>query len=203
MRRRASEEDAAARAWRKGAGAHPRLARHCPDLAIRSTFIVGFPGETDDEFEMLLDWIDEAGIDRAGCFKYEPVKARAPTSWARAGAAGGQGSALAPLHAASADGLGQPPAEEGRRRLPVIVDEAHGNAAKGARKRRARDRRRSCTSSRAGRAGRLDRYGQDRPVGRVRSLREARAQSSGWHWPISTRRSGARLPPARTLSRLT
>jgi len=46
----------------------------CPDLAIRSTFIVGFPGETDDDFDMLLDWLDEAKIDRAGCFKYEPVR---------------------------------------------------------------------------------------------------------------------------------
>ena len=46
----------------------------CPDLAIRSTFIVGFPGETEADFEMLLDWLDEARIDRAGCFKYEPVK---------------------------------------------------------------------------------------------------------------------------------
>ena len=45
----------------------------CPDLAIRSTFIVGFPGETEEDFEMLLDWLDEARIDRAGCFKYEPV----------------------------------------------------------------------------------------------------------------------------------
>jgi ribosomal protein S12 methylthiotransferase len=46
----------------------------CPDLAIRSTFIVGFPGETEEDFQMLLDWLDEARIDRAGCFKYEPVK---------------------------------------------------------------------------------------------------------------------------------
>lgn len=45
----------------------------CPDLAVRSTFIVGFPGETEEDFEMLLDWIAEAGIDRAGCFEYEPV----------------------------------------------------------------------------------------------------------------------------------
>jgi ribosomal protein S12 methylthiotransferase len=45
----------------------------CPDLAIRSNFIVGFPGETEEEFEFLLDWLEEAGIDRAGCFKYEPV----------------------------------------------------------------------------------------------------------------------------------
>ncbi|MDB5563396.1 MAG: ribosomal protein methylthiotransferase [Hyphomicrobiales bacterium] len=45
----------------------------CPDLTIRSNFIVGFPGETEEDFEMLLDWIEEAEIDRAGCFEYEPV----------------------------------------------------------------------------------------------------------------------------------
>jgi ribosomal protein S12 methylthiotransferase len=45
----------------------------CPDLAIRSNFIVGYPGETDEDFEFLLDWLVEAEIDRAGCFKYEPV----------------------------------------------------------------------------------------------------------------------------------
>jgi ribosomal protein S12 methylthiotransferase len=45
----------------------------CPELALRSTFIVGFPGETDSDFAYLLDWLDEAEIDRVGCFKYEPV----------------------------------------------------------------------------------------------------------------------------------
>src|SRR6185295_9902177 len=45
----------------------------CPDLTIRSTFIVGFPGETEADFAMLLDWLDAAEIDRAGCFRYEPV----------------------------------------------------------------------------------------------------------------------------------
>jgi ribosomal protein S12 methylthiotransferase len=45
----------------------------CPDLAIRSTFIVGFPGETEEDFEMLLQWLGEAKINRAGCFKYEAV----------------------------------------------------------------------------------------------------------------------------------
>jgi ribosomal protein S12 methylthiotransferase len=45
----------------------------CPDIAIRSTFIVGFPGETDEDFEHLLGWMKEARIERAGCFKYEPV----------------------------------------------------------------------------------------------------------------------------------
>ena len=45
----------------------------CPDLVIRSTFIAGFPGETEEEFEYLLDFLDEAQIDRAGCFAYSPV----------------------------------------------------------------------------------------------------------------------------------
>jgi ribosomal protein S12 methylthiotransferase len=47
--------------------------RICPDLAIRSTFIVGYPGETEDEFRTLLDWLDEAQLDRVGCFRYENV----------------------------------------------------------------------------------------------------------------------------------
>ncbi|MFD1252225.1 Ribosomal protein S12 methylthiotransferase RimO [Devosia equisanguinis] len=47
--------------------------RQVPDLTVRSNFIVGFPGETEEDFEMLLDFIEEAEIDRAGCFKYEPV----------------------------------------------------------------------------------------------------------------------------------
>ena len=47
--------------------------RICPDLTIRSTFIVGFPGETEEDFEFLLDWLEKARIDRVGCFKYENV----------------------------------------------------------------------------------------------------------------------------------
>jgi ribosomal protein S12 methylthiotransferase len=46
----------------------------CPDLTLRSTFIVGFPGETDEDFDLLLEWLDEAALDRVGCFRYEPVK---------------------------------------------------------------------------------------------------------------------------------
>jgi ribosomal protein S12 methylthiotransferase len=45
----------------------------CPDLTIRSTFIVGFPGETEEDFAFLLDWLEEAKLDRVGAFKYEPV----------------------------------------------------------------------------------------------------------------------------------
>ena len=45
----------------------------CPDLTIRSTFIVGFPGESDEDFDLLLDWLKEAKLDRVGAFQYEPV----------------------------------------------------------------------------------------------------------------------------------
>ncbi len=66
MRRPAHAEDTLARlsAWRA----------ECPDLTVRSTFIVGFPGETAAEFEELLAWLDEAELDRVGCFKYSPVE---------------------------------------------------------------------------------------------------------------------------------
>jgi ribosomal protein S12 methylthiotransferase len=66
MRRPASQEKTLAKIqrWRE----------ICPDITLRSTFIVGFPGETEEDFQMLLDWLDEAQIDRAGAFQYEPVK---------------------------------------------------------------------------------------------------------------------------------
>ena len=46
----------------------------CPDITLRSTFIVGYPGETEAEFQTLLDWMDEAQLDRVGCFQYENVQ---------------------------------------------------------------------------------------------------------------------------------
>ncbi len=49
----------------------------CPDLTIRSTFIVGFPGETEEDFNCLLDFLDEAQLDRVGCFQYSPVEGAA------------------------------------------------------------------------------------------------------------------------------
>jgi len=72
MRRPAHSEDVLRRiaAWRT----------QCPDLTLRSTFIVGFPGETDREFEELLDWLQEAQLDRVGCFKYSPVEGAAANS---------------------------------------------------------------------------------------------------------------------------
>jgi ribosomal protein S12 methylthiotransferase len=46
----------------------------CPELVIRSTFIVGFPGETEEDFQMLIDWLEQAQLDRVGCFQYSPVE---------------------------------------------------------------------------------------------------------------------------------
>jgi ribosomal protein S12 methylthiotransferase len=103
----------------------------CPDIAIRSTFIVGFPGETEEDFDELLAWLGEAKLDRVGCFRFEPV--------------GG----------AVANALPDPVADEVKerrwhrlmqaqqtisakklqrkvgRRVPVIVDESNGKSAKG------------------------------------------------------------------------
>ncbi|MEJ2291751.1 MAG: 30S ribosomal protein S12 methylthiotransferase RimO, partial [Deinococcales bacterium] len=62
------------RAWREA----------CPELTLRSTFIVGFPGETETDFDYLLEWLDEAALDRVGCFKYEPVGGAAANDLAEA-----------------------------------------------------------------------------------------------------------------------
>jgi len=69
MKRPAAAENTLERiaAWR----------RTSPDITIRSTFIVGFPGETDADFEELLDWLQEARLDRVGCFEYSPVEGAA------------------------------------------------------------------------------------------------------------------------------
>jgi len=66
MRRPAAQEETLQRIarWRET----------CPSLTIRSTFIVGFPGETEEDFALLLDWLGEAQLDRVGCFRYEPVE---------------------------------------------------------------------------------------------------------------------------------
>jgi ribosomal protein S12 methylthiotransferase len=49
----------------------------CPDIAIRSSFVVGFPGETEEDFQYLLDWLEEAQLDRVGAFRFEPVEGAA------------------------------------------------------------------------------------------------------------------------------
>jgi ribosomal protein S12 methylthiotransferase len=124
MRRPAHQEKTLARIrrWREMS----------PDLAVRSTFIVGFPGETEEDFQMLLDWLDEARIDRAGCFKYEPVRGARSNElgleqvpdeikqarWNRF---------MARQQKISAQLL----QKKVGKRLPVLIDEASGTTAKG------------------------------------------------------------------------
>jgi ribosomal protein S12 methylthiotransferase len=124
MRRPAAQEKALERlrAWRA----------ICPNLTIRSTFIVGFPGETEEDFRFLIDWLDEAKLDRVGSFQYEPVKG------AKANDLG-----LAPvpdeikasrhkrfMQRAQAISLKKLAAKVGKR-LEVIVDEGGAHEAKG------------------------------------------------------------------------
>lgn len=103
----------------------------CPDLAIRSTFIVGFPGETDEDFEFLLEWLTEAKLDRVGCFRYEPVT----------GAPANDIAAAVPdevkeerwhrfMQTQAAVSAARLKTRVGRR-IPVIIDEAGPTVAKG------------------------------------------------------------------------
>ena len=115
MRRPAAQEETLERIRRWRAA--------CPGLTIRSTFIVGFPGETEEDFSALLDWLGAAELDRVGCFRYEPV----------AGAAANDLAAPVPepLKAERHDRLMQRQQEISRRRLKrrigarerVIIDE--------------------------------------------------------------------------------
>ena len=104
----------------------------CPDLTIRSTFIVGFPGETEEDFGLLLDWLGEAKLDRVGAFKYEPVAgARANDLGLAAGARRDQAKPLERFmerqQAISARKL----AAKVGKRIEVIVDEGGAAGAKG------------------------------------------------------------------------
>ena len=111
-----------------------RIARWrqiCPDLAIRSAFIVGFPGETEEDFEALLGWLAEARLDRVGCFEFEPVAGAAANGlpdavpddvkeqrWHRL---------MKLQQTISAKNL----ARKIGRRVQVLVDESSGRTAKG------------------------------------------------------------------------
>ena len=115
MRRPAAQEETLERIRRWRAA--------CPALTIRSTFIVGFPGETEEDFSALIDWLGAAELDRVGCFRYEPV--------ARAAANDLAAPVPEPLKAERQDRLMQRQQEISRRRLKrrigarerVIIDE--------------------------------------------------------------------------------
>ena len=106
-----------------------RWRADCPDLVLRSTFIVGYPGETEAEFQHLLDWLEEARLDRVGCFQYEDV------AGARANALPGHLSAEVKqerwecfMAAAQRISAAKLAAKVGRR-IEVIVDEVDGEGA--------------------------------------------------------------------------
>jgi ribosomal protein S12 methylthiotransferase len=123
MRRPAHQERTLARLrrWREA----------CPDLAVRSTFIVGFPGETEEDFELLLDWLKEAGIARAGCFKYEPVEGAAANALEGAVPEEVKEQRWHRFMAAQREVSRELMAARVGRTIDVIVDEVNGDGAVG------------------------------------------------------------------------
>jgi ribosomal protein S12 methylthiotransferase len=101
----------------------------CPDLTIRSTFIVGFPGETEAEFEELLAWLDEAQLDRVGAFKYSPVEGAAANDVAPHVAPEIQEDRLARFMQKSAGISAAKLAAKVGNRMQVLVDAIDGNVA--------------------------------------------------------------------------
>ncbi|KTS40642.1 ribosomal protein S12 methylthiotransferase, partial [Methylobacterium indicum] len=103
----------------------------CPDLAIRSTFIVGFPGETEEEFEELLTWLKEAKLERVGCFQYEPVRGAPANAVAEAVPDAVKAERQRRfMETQQAVSLKLQKAKVGKR-LPVIIDAAGPTVAKG------------------------------------------------------------------------
>jgi ribosomal protein S12 methylthiotransferase len=121
MKRPASAADTLARIrrWREIA----------PDLTIRSTFIVGFPGETDEDFAELLDWLDEAQLDRVGCFPYSPVDGAAANALAGAVPEELKRERHARFMERAAEISARRLAAKKGRRLRVLVDAVEGDVA--------------------------------------------------------------------------
>jgi ribosomal protein S12 methylthiotransferase len=134
----------------------------CPELVIRSTFIAGFPGETEAEFQHLLDFVREAQIDRAGCFAYSPVNGAAANDLP--GAAAGRTARRAPraLHGGGRRGVDRPPAAPCRRHHAGAGRPCAGAGPQGRHRpqlcRRARDRRHRAPA--AAREGQQDAEGR-------------------------------------------
>ena len=121
MRRPAHAQDTLERirSWR----------RICPDLTLRSTFIVGFPGETDAEFGELLAWLEEAQLDRVGCFKYSPVEGATANALAGAVAPEVQEERYARFMERAAAISARRLAGRVGLRMPVLLDAVSGDSA--------------------------------------------------------------------------
>jgi len=103
----------------------------CPDLAIRSTFIVGFPGETEEDVDFLLDWLKEAKLDRVGCFRYEPVKGAPANELANPVPPEAKDERWHRFMKTQREVSAKIQKAKVGKRLPVIIDEAGSTVAKG------------------------------------------------------------------------
>lgn len=111
-----------------------RIARWreiCPDITIRSTFIVGFPGETDAEFDELIAWLGEAKLDRVGCFRFEPVAGAAANALPDPVPSEVKDNRWHRLMRAQQEISARKLKGKVGRRIPVLVDESAGRTAKG------------------------------------------------------------------------
>jgi ribosomal protein S12 methylthiotransferase len=111
-----------------------RIARWraiCPELTLRSTFIVGFPGETEQDFDTLLQWLEEAALDRVGCFRYEPVKGAAANDLAAAAPEEIKQERWHRFMQAQQKISARRLKRKVRTRQPVIIDEVGPSVAKG------------------------------------------------------------------------
>ncbi len=102
-----------------------------PDIAIRSTFVVGFPGETEDDFKYLMDWLEEARLDRVGAFRFEPVEGAAANDLPNAVPEEIKEERYARLMELTARISAEKLAAKIGRKLDVIIDAVDGEGATG------------------------------------------------------------------------
>ena len=120
-------------------------------MTIRSTFIVGFPGETEEDFRFLLDWLDEAKLDRVGAFQYEPVKGAAANDLGLEPVPDDIKASRHKRFMARAQAISQKKlAAKVGKRLEAIVDEGGRARRRAAPKATRRRSTAPCTSRRAG-----------------------------------------------------
>ncbi len=137
----------------------------CPELTLRSTFIVGFPGETDSDFAYLLDWLEEAEIDRVGCFKYEPVAGASSNALGQCRARRDQAGALERADGAAAEDFRAPAQAQGRHAAAGHHRRSRPDRLKGPLESgRAGNRRRGLSLQPPPAARRRDRHREDRAM---------------------------------------
>ena len=167
MKRPAAQEKTLARIrkWRQ----------ECPELTLRSTFIVGFPGETDSDFAYLLDWLEEAEIDRVGCFKYEAGQGRPIERTRPCRIRGNQARALERADDAAAKDFRAPVKAQGRHQATGYYRRSRSHRLEGPLQGgRAGDRRRGVRLEPPPLAGRRNHHRENRTIGPIRPARQRR-----------------------------